>query len=63
MVPILANGTPAVAQYKPSGLDDGRRLPWAIHLIEVSGDRISGITNFLDTRLFALFGLPAELTD
>ncbi len=63
MVPILANGTPAVAQYKPSGSDDGRRLPWAIHLIEMSGDRISGITNFLDTRLFALFGLPAELTD
>jgi len=60
MVPVMANGTPAFAQYKPSG-PEGRRTPWALHLLEVDGDQITGITNFLNTRLFALFGLPQEL--
>jgi RNA polymerase sigma-70 factor (ECF subfamily) len=60
LVPVMANGSPAYAHYKPTG--EGDRLePWAIHLLEVSGDRISGITNFLNTDLFALFGLPPHL--
>ena len=57
MVPLMANGAPAFAQYKPGG-PDGRLEPWAIHALEVSGGSIASITSFLDTRLFALFGLP-----
>jgi RNA polymerase sigma-70 factor (ECF subfamily) len=60
LVPVMANGSPAYAHYKPTG-QEGRLEPWAIHLLEVSGDRISGITNFLNTDLFALFGLPPHL--
>jgi len=60
LVPVMANGSLAYGQYKPSA-EAGRLEPWAIHVLEVAGGRISGITNFLDTRLFALFGLPDHL--
>jgi RNA polymerase sigma-70 factor (ECF subfamily) len=60
MLPVMANGSPALAQYKPSKVP-GRLEPWAIHVLTVSGDRISGITNFLETGLFSRFGLPAYL--
>ena len=62
MVPVMANGSLAYAQYKPSGTP-GRREPWAIHLIETSGQRITGITNFVNGDLFALFGLPPHLEE
>jgi hypothetical protein len=32
-----------------------------LQVIEISGDRIVGHHNFLDTDLFAAFGLPARL--
>jgi len=60
MLPLMANGAPAFAQYKP-GDSSGRLEPWAIHALEVSGGRIATITSFLDTRLFARFGLPPTL--
>ena len=60
MVPVSANGSPAFAQYKPSG-PGGRLEPWAIHVLGVSEGRIVSITNFLDTRLFAAFGVPGHL--
>ena len=56
LVPLEANGSPAFGQYKPgpSGLE-----PWSLQVLEISGDRLAGITFFLDTeRLFPLFGLP-----
>ncbi len=60
LIPTLANGLPAFAQYKPAA--DGGYVPWALQVLEVAGDRISGITFFLDTeRFFPLFGLPARL--
>lgn len=62
MVPVMANGSLAYAQYKPSGTP-GRREPWAIHLIETSGQRITGLTNFVNGDLFALFGLPPQLDE
>jgi RNA polymerase sigma-70 factor (ECF subfamily) len=62
MLPVRANGSPALAQYKPSNVP-GRLDPWAIHLLTVSGDRISGITNFLETGLFPRFGLPPHLEE
>jgi RNA polymerase sigma-70 factor (ECF subfamily) len=60
LVPTMANGSPAFGQYKPS--PDGGHVPWSLQVIEMSGDRISGITFFLDTeKFFPLFGLPARL--
>ena len=60
LVPTMANGRPAFGQYKPD--PDGGLAPWSLQIVELSGDRISGITFFLDTaRLFPLFGLPAHL--
>lgn len=40
-----------------------RYEPWAIHLLEMSGGRITSITNFLGAHLFGLFGLPDHLLD
>jgi RNA polymerase sigma-70 factor (ECF subfamily) len=60
LLPVQANGSPAFAQYKPA--DDGTLQPWSLQVLELSGDRISGITFFLDTaRLFPLFGVPPAL--
>jgi RNA polymerase sigma-70 factor (ECF subfamily) len=60
LVPVMANGSPAFGQYKPSA--DGGYEPWSVQVVEMSGDRISGITFFLDTaRFFPMFGLPASL--
>lgn len=56
---LVANGSPAFAQWRPSG-PGGRHEPWGIHVLDVSGGLVGGITTFLDTRLFALFGLPAH---
>jgi len=60
LVPTMANGSPAFGQYKPApggGLD-----PWSLQVLEITGERISGITFFLDTaRMFPLFGLPLHL--
>jgi RNA polymerase sigma-70 factor (ECF subfamily) len=53
-----ANGCAAFAQYKPDG--KGGHSPWGIQVIEVSGDRIIGHHNFLDTDLFAAFGFPED---
>jgi RNA polymerase sigma-70 factor, ECF subfamily len=63
LIPIAANGSPAFGQYKPAGTK-GVREPWSLQVLEVSGDRISGITFFLDTaRWFPLFGLPPRLEE
>ncbi|HET9013110.1 MAG TPA: sigma-70 family RNA polymerase sigma factor, partial [Gemmatimonadaceae bacterium] len=60
LIPTFANGAPAFGQYKPS--PDGGFEPWSLQVLELSGDRISGITFFLDTaRMFPLFGLPPRL--
>ncbi|MEZ5180881.1 MAG: sigma-70 family RNA polymerase sigma factor [Acidimicrobiales bacterium] len=63
LLPTWANGSPAFGQYKPSG-PDGRLEPWALIVVEVSGDRIAEMTFFLDTAtLFPLFGLPDHPDD
>ncbi|MDX2292996.1 MULTISPECIES: sigma-70 family RNA polymerase sigma factor [Streptomyces] len=62
LVPTLANGSPAFGQYRPR--TDGTGFePWALQVVEFSGDRIASITAFRDTaRLFPLFGLPDRLS-
>ncbi len=59
LVPTAANRCAAFGPYRPDG--QGGHLPWAIQVIEISGDRIVGHHNFLDTTLFAAFGFPARL--
>jgi RNA polymerase sigma-70 factor (ECF subfamily) len=60
LVPTTANGSPAFGQYKPA--PDGGYEPWSLQVLEISGDRITGISFFLDTeRLFPLFGLSPRL--
>ena len=59
LVATTANGCAAFGSYRPD--ERGGHYPWAIQVIEVSGDRIVGHHNFLDTNLFAAFGLPAHL--
>jgi RNA polymerase sigma-70 factor, ECF subfamily len=62
LLPTVANGSPAFAQYKPD--PDGGWEPWSLQVLELSpnGREISGITFFLDTdRWFPLFGVPPRL--
>jgi RNA polymerase sigma-70 factor (ECF subfamily) len=61
LVPVVANGSPAFGQYRPSG-PGGRHEPWALQVIEISDGRITALNSFLDTaRMFPLFGLPDRL--
>ncbi|NGO75631.1 sigma-70 family RNA polymerase sigma factor [Streptomyces sp. YC504] len=59
MVPVGANGQPAVAAYERG--PDGVRRAHSVQLITPQGDRIRRITAFLDPGLFERFGLPRVL--
>jgi RNA polymerase sigma-70 factor (ECF subfamily) len=60
-VPTAACGSPAFGQYRPGGPGESHR-PWALIVLELSGDRIAAMNSFLDTEaLFPRFGLPPEL--
>ncbi len=60
LIPTVANGLPAFAQYKPA--PDGGYEPWSLQVLEISDGQITGISFFLDTaRLFPLFGLPPRV--
>ena len=54
-----ANGTPAVAQYRPRA--GGGHEPWGLHVLEIEGGKVAHISTFLDvgTGLFVKLGLPA----
>jgi RNA polymerase sigma-70 factor, ECF subfamily len=61
LVPTVANGRPAFGQYRPSDVGSGFD-PWALQVVEMSGDRIVELTFFLDTAaVFPVFGLPDHL--
>jgi len=60
LVSVMANGCAGFGQYRPGA--GGSQEPWALQVIELSGDRIVRLNSFLDTeRLFPLFGLPDHL--
>ena len=59
LVAIRANGCPAFGSYHSDG--HGGHRPWAVQVLEISGERIVGHHNFLDTDLFGAFGLPDRL--
>jgi RNA polymerase sigma-70 factor, ECF subfamily len=61
LLPISVSGSPGFAQYKPA--PGGGWDPWSLQVLELDGERIAGITFFLDTeRFFPLFGLPPHLS-
>jgi RNA polymerase sigma-70 factor (ECF subfamily) len=62
LVATSANGAPAYGQWRPTG-PGGRYVPWSIHVLQLLGGRITGITYFVDPALFPLFGLPLNLDD
>ncbi len=59
LVATIANGCGAFGSYRPDG--EGGHDPFALQVIEISGGKIVGQHNFLDTNLFAAFGLPDHL--
>jgi RNA polymerase sigma-70 factor (ECF subfamily) len=59
LVATAANGCAAFGSYRPD--PEGGHAPWALQVIEISADRIVAHHNFLDTSLFAAFGLPSHL--
>jgi RNA polymerase sigma-70 factor (ECF subfamily) len=60
LLPTSANGTAAFGHYKID--PDGGHAPWALMVVETSGDRVAGIHSFLEPeRLFVAFGLPLHL--
>jgi RNA polymerase sigma-70 factor, ECF subfamily len=62
LVPTSACGSPAFGQYRPGG-PDGSHQPWALIVLELTGERIAAWNAFLDTRnLFPLFALPSLLS-
>lgn len=64
LLPVELNGGLGFAQYRPSG-PGGRHEPWAIHLLEIDGDKIANVTYFvdLDRSLFRQLGLPDHPDD
>jgi RNA polymerase sigma-70 factor (ECF subfamily) len=58
---VEANGSPAVAQWRPDG--QGGHTPWALHVLEVRDGRVAHISSFLDhddSGLFARLGLHLD---
>ncbi len=53
-----ANGSPAVAQWRPT--PEGGFAPWALHVLEIEDGRVAHISSFLDhgMGLFRRLGLP-----
>jgi RNA polymerase sigma-70 factor, ECF subfamily len=57
LVRTTACGAPAFGQYRQGGEE-----PWALIVLDLAEDSITGITSFLDTQnLFPIFGLPRRL--
>ena len=59
VLPVWANGSPAVAQYRPRA--GGGHEPWGLHVLETRDGKVAHISSFLDldVGLFVKLGLPA----
>jgi len=62
LLPTVANGSPAFAQYRPTG-PDGAYEPFALAVLEIADGSVIETTTYLGDRLFPLFGLPTEAAD
>jgi RNA polymerase sigma-70 factor (ECF subfamily) len=60
LIPITANGQPAAAMYFRAE-DGSGHLPFQLHVLDIGPDGVSHVVAFLDTSLFAKFGLPERL--
>jgi RNA polymerase sigma-70 factor (ECF subfamily) len=60
VVATEANGSPAVAQWRPK--EGGGFEPWALHVLETADGRVTHISSFLnlDNELFLRLGLPVD---
>jgi RNA polymerase sigma-70 factor (ECF subfamily) len=60
LAPTAASGWPAFVQHRQSA--EGGYKAWALIVLELDGDRISGVNSFLDVEhLFPRFGFPLTL--
>jgi len=59
LIATSANGRPAFGQYRVDPA--GGWAPWSLTVVEIEGDKIVELHAFLDTNLFAEFGLPPHL--
>jgi RNA polymerase sigma-70 factor (ECF subfamily) len=55
-----ANGSPAFGTYRPTG-PGGTYVPFALHVVDIAGDRVAAMHAFIDPALFPLFDLPDTL--
>jgi RNA polymerase sigma-70 factor (ECF subfamily) len=60
LVPLTANGQPAAAMYMLDPLT-GVHVPFQFHVLDVNEGGVSHVVAFLDTSIFAKFGLPEHL--
>jgi RNA polymerase sigma-70 factor, ECF subfamily len=61
LVPVKASAAPAFAQYHATETP-GAYQAWALIVLDVEGDRITGWNSFLDTgKIFPLFGMPLTM--
>ena len=58
LIPVVANGQPAAAMYMREG---DKHVPFQLHVVDFTADGVAHVVAFLDTTLFAKFGLPAFL--
>jgi RNA polymerase sigma-70 factor (ECF subfamily) len=62
LVPTRANTQPGFGCYLTEG-DDAVGHPAGLIVLTLAGDRVRGITRFLDNRLLSWFGLPDTVSD
>ena len=58
LIRTTANGQPAAAMYMRNG---DRHLPFQLHVLDIKPGGVSHVVAFLDTSVFAKFGLPESL--
>jgi RNA polymerase sigma-70 factor (ECF subfamily) len=58
LIPLTANGQPAAAMYMRDG---DQHLPFQLQVLDMRAEGVSHVVAFLDTTLFAKFGLPERL--
>ena len=60
LLPTAANGSPAFGQYRVDPA--GGWAPWSLQVLELRDGAVQHVHHFLDTSLFARFGLPEHLS-
>jgi len=62
LIRVAAAGVPALAQYR-RGAEPGTHQAWALIVLELADDGITGWNSFLDTEtIFPMLGLPLQLS-